>query len=171
MTKFLTKPIFFVLLACLAAAIGWGGIATVKVADLRTEIANSKARHDRELAEQADAAKDQLETLTTKNQEIQRDYLQTQKEFAAYRAGVARGDGVRNAERKEIVDAARSVAGACGRYAAAAERDIGAVEADAGRLGQEAHRASSAYSATRKTLDERRAAIEARRKALKSQEK
>jgi hypothetical protein len=170
MTKLLTKPIFFALLAALAGALAWGGIATVKVADLRTEIADVKTKHSQELADQAKADKEQIEALTAKNQEIQRDYLQTQKEFAAYRAGVARGDGVRNAERQDIIDAAGRVSRACGRYADAAERDIGAVEADAGRLGQEAHRASSAYSATRKTLDERRAALEARRKALKPQE-
>lgn len=170
MTKLLTKPIFFALLAALAGALAWGGIATINAADLRTEIADIKAKHSQELADQSKADKEQIEQLTVKNQEIQREYMDAKQALDDYRAAVARGDRVRNAERREIIDAARSIAGACGRYAEGAERDLEVTEGERSAFGQEAIGASAAAHSLKRTLAERRAALEARRKALKPQE-
>lgn len=170
MTSFLTKPIFTGLAVALAAALILAGTLAWRLERTERQLSDIKADHATELANQAEAGKTELERLTKANQEIQRDYMDTLKAFADYRADVARAERMRTTERQAIVDAAGRIAGACGRYADAAERDIAAVEGDAVRLGQEAHRASAAHSAVRKTLDERRAALEARRKTLKPQE-
>lgn len=166
MTSFLTKPIFTGLAVALAAALILAGTLAWRLERTERQLSDIKVEHATELASQAEASKAELERLTKANQEIQSDYMDTLKAFAAYRADVARSERMRTTERQAIVDAAGRIAGACGRYADAAERDIAAVEGDAVRLGQEAHRASAAHSAIRKTLDERRATLEARRKAL-----
>lgn len=170
MTRFLTKPIFATLLVLLAASLAVIGIAAYQNGNLRTELANLKAKHATELKDAAEADKAELERLTKDNQEIQREYMDTLKTFAAYRADVARAERVRAAERKDIVDAAGRIAGACGRYAEGAERDLEVTEGERSAFGLEAAAASAAAHGLDRTLKARRAALEARRKALKPQE-
>lgn len=170
MTRFLTKPIFATLLVLLAAALAVIGIAAYQNGNLRTELANLKAKHATELKDAAEASKAELERLTKDNQEIQSEYMDTLKIFVAYRADVARAERVRAAERKDIVDAAGRIAGACGRYAEGAERDLEVTEGERSAFGLEAAAASAAAHGLDRTLKARRAALEARRKALKPQE-
>lgn len=136
----------------------------------KRQISDLKAEHATELANQAEADKAELERLTKDNQEIQREYMDTLKAFAAYRADVARAERVRAAERKDIVDAAGRIAGACGRYAEGAERDLEVTEGERSAFGLEAAAASATAHGLDRTLKARRAALEARRKALKPQE-
>ena len=171
MTRFLTKPSFATLLVLLAASLAVIGIAAHQNGNLRTELANIKAKHATELKDAAEADKAELERLTKDNQEIQREYMDTLKAFAAYRADVARAERVRAAERKDIVDAAGRIAGACGRYAEGAERDLEVTEGERSAFGLEAAAASATAHGLDRTLKARRAALEARRKVLKPQEK
>lgn len=143
---------------------------TLKLERAERQLADLKAQHATELAAQAKASKDELNRLTIANQEIQSEYMDTLKAFAAYRADVARAERVRTAERKAIVDAAGRVAGACGRYAEGAERDLEVTEGERSAFGLEAAAASASAHGLDRTLKARRAALEARRKALKPQE-
>lgn len=136
----------------------------------RLELSDLKAKHATELKDAAEADKAELERLTKDNQEIQREYMDTLKAFAAYRADVARAERVRAAERKDIVDAAGRIADTCGRYAEGAERDLEVTEGERSAFGLEAAAASAAAHGLDRTLKARRAALEARRKALKPQE-
>lgn len=136
----------------------------------KRQLSDLKAKHATEVANQAEASKAELERLTKDNREIQSEYMDTLKAFAAYRADVARAERVRAAERKDIVDAAGRIAGACGRYAEGAERDLEVTEGERSAFGLEAAAASATAHGLDRTLKARRAALEARRKALKPQE-
>lgn len=170
MTKFLTKPIFIGLVAAVVAALLLAGTLAVRLAGTERQLSDLKAQHATELANQAEAGKTELERLTKDNKEIQSEYMDTLKKFAAYRADVARAERVRAAERKDIVDAAGRIAGACGRYAEGAERDLEVTEGERSAFGLEAAAASAAAHGLDRTIKARRAALEARRKALKPQE-
>lgn len=170
MTSLLTKPIFTGLAVALAAALILAGTLAWRLEHTERQLSDIKAEHATELADQAEASKTELERLTKDNQEIQREYMDTLKAFADYRADVARAERVRAAERKDIVDAAGRIAGACGRYAEGAERDLEITEGERSAFGLEAAAASASAHGLDRTLKARRAALEARRKALKPQE-
>lgn len=105
MTKFLTKPIFFVLLACLAAAIGWGGIATVKVADLRTELAEMKLAHTQAKNSALLNLQERVATLSTDLMEAQSAHATTKSELADARNNArTRGQRVRNEAAGDSLD-------------------------------------------------------------------
>lgn len=170
MTRFLTKPIFAALLVLLATSLVSIGSAAYQNGKLRAELSDLKAKHATELKDAAEASKAELERLTKDNQETQREYMDTLKAFADYRADVARAERVRTAERKDIVDAAGRITRACGRYAEGAERDLEVTEGERSAFGLEAAAASATAHGLDRTLKARRAALEARRKALKPQE-
>lgn len=136
----------------------------------KRQLSDLKAKHATELKDAAEADKAELERLTKDNQEIQREYMDTLKAFADYRADAARAERVRAAERKDIVDAAGRITRACGRYAEGAERDLEVTEGERSAFGLEAAAASATAHGLDRTLKARRAALEARRKALKPQE-